>query len=221
MPHPAKGYYTKDGKRVPGTTTITGRFKKSDALLYWAWDQGRQGKDFRETKQFAADAGTCCHEMIECWKHKSKFDETKYQPDVLAKAMGAYNAFLEWAEQTKLEIVETEIGLVSELHRFGGTLDAILLKGKLTLGDWKTSSNIYSEMLSQVAGGYSLLWQEHFPDKPLTGVTIVRFSKQKEPDDPISFHSHWYSDEIFPIAQKHFLLLRAAYESDKKMEGLV
>lgn len=221
MPTPRKGYFTKSGKRVPGTTTITGRFKKSDALLWWAWNEGREGRDFRETKQKAADAGTCCHEMIECWKHKIKFDPSKYSVESLEKAKGAYDAFLEWADQSKLEIVETEIGLVSERHEFGGTLDAILLKGKLAIGDWKSSSNIYSDMLTQVAGGYSLLWQEHFPGKELTGATIVRFSKQKQVDDPISFHHHWYSSEIFPIAQKHFLLLRAAYESDKRLEGLV
>ena len=40
MAHP-KGGYKLDGKRVPGTTTIIGRFKDSGGLLYWAFEQGK------------------------------------------------------------------------------------------------------------------------------------------------------------------------------------
>lgn len=40
MPHPKSGYKV-DGKSVPGTTTIIGRFKDAGGLLYWACEQGR------------------------------------------------------------------------------------------------------------------------------------------------------------------------------------
>lgn len=36
MPTPAKGYYNAKGQRIPGTTTIIGRFKDSGALIHWA-----------------------------------------------------------------------------------------------------------------------------------------------------------------------------------------
>jgi len=36
MPTPRKGYYTDAGKRVPGVTTIIGRFKDSGGLIHWA-----------------------------------------------------------------------------------------------------------------------------------------------------------------------------------------
>jgi len=42
--------------RIPGTTTVIGRFKESGGLIYWAWDQGQQGLDYRQTRDAAADA---------------------------------------------------------------------------------------------------------------------------------------------------------------------
>ncbi len=36
MPSPKLGYWNAKGKRVPGTTSIIGRFKDSSALIHWA-----------------------------------------------------------------------------------------------------------------------------------------------------------------------------------------
>ena len=68
---PTQIYKTKDGKRVPSVTTITGRFKESGGLIWWAWDLGIQGIDYRKVRDSAADAGTLAHAMI-CEKHAGK-----------------------------------------------------------------------------------------------------------------------------------------------------
>ena len=65
MPTPRKGYFV-NGTKVPSVTQIVSRFKDSGALMYWAWEQGKEGKDFRDTSQRAADAGTLSHRMVEC-----------------------------------------------------------------------------------------------------------------------------------------------------------
>lgn len=65
MPHPRSGYHLKDGTRVPGTTTIIGRFKESGGLIWWAWDLGMKGLDYRDVRDKAADAGTLVHAMVE------------------------------------------------------------------------------------------------------------------------------------------------------------
>ena len=39
------GKYELDGKLLPGTTTIIGKFKNSGALIHWAWKQGMDGID--------------------------------------------------------------------------------------------------------------------------------------------------------------------------------
>jgi hypothetical protein len=217
---PRQGYVV-DGERVPGVTTILGRFKASGGLIEWAWKCGRDGIDIHAVKQEAADAGTCCHEMIDADLHGRPFDRSKWKEAVLAKAEHAYLAFLEWRENTRLTVAESERPLVSKAHLFGGTLDALIVGGKLRLGDYKTANAIYADHLIQVAGGYSLLWQENFPDRPLDGVEILRFSKPDSPDDPVSFTHQYWSAEVFPVAQRQFLLLRDAYDLDKRLSKMV
>ena len=217
---PKSGYRNAAGKRVPGTTTIIGRFKESGGLMHWAWQCGMDGLNINDVRDDAADAGTCCHEMIDDHLHRRDHVST-FPEAVVNKAGHAFLAYLEWAEQSKLEVVAAEQSLVSEKYQFGGTFDAVLAGGTLRLLDYKTSSGIYQDMLIQVAGGYSLLWQEHYPDKPLQGMDLLRISKPKSDDDPVSFeHRHW-SAEIFPIAQRQFILFREAYDLDKRLKGLL
>ena len=62
---PTSDYRDSKGTRLPGTTTIINRYKDAGGLIHWAWDQGRQGLDFRQTRDKAAEAGTITHDMIE------------------------------------------------------------------------------------------------------------------------------------------------------------
>ena len=220
MGRPTEGYKI-DGEKVPGVTTITGRFKESGGLIYWAWQQGKDGKDFRDTKQKAADAGTVAHAMIEADWSGIPFDSSSYDAEIIKKAEHAYLAYLEWKEQTKLQIVHSELTLLSKVHRFGGTLDCVLVNGRLRLGDYKTSNGVYTDMLIQVAGGYSILWNENHPDQPLDGMELIRFSKPERPDDPISFTHHYWSAELFAIAERQFLRFREAYEDDKRLKKFI
>lgn len=215
------GGYTLDGKKIPGVTTITGRFKDSGGLIYWAWQQGKDGKDFRETRDKAADAGTIAHAMIEAdWTDKP-FDTTMLNPEAVLKAEHAYLAYVEWKQQTKLQIVHSELTLLSKVYQFGGTIDCVMVNGRLRLGDYKTSNGVYADMLIQVAGGYSLLWRENYPDQPLDGMELIRFSKPEKLDDPISFTHHYWSAELFPIAERQFLLFREAYDNDKRLKKFI
>ena len=251
MPTPTEGYRTKDGKRVPGTTTITGRFKASDGLIHWAWklpyeplmwaralikshlENGDTGTgilaahnafaeflavnpdnwDYKKAREKAADAGTCAHALFDAHVRKHDEDFTKIQKEtpahILELASPAYSAALEWAMQSHLEIVETEVRLVSEKYRFGGTRDAILIKGKRAIGDWKTSNTIYPEMLCQLAA-YGILDEEATGNPLDGGYHLLRFSKQEKPTDPVHFvHHHWsHLDE----AREAFLMMRRLYD---------
>jgi hypothetical protein len=223
MPTPTKGYFV-NGTKVPSVTTITGRFKESGALMYWAWDQGRQGRDFRETKQAAADAGTLAHAYIEQDIKGTHLNEefiAGLSPQVKANAEHAFQAYLEWKSRVKFKVVESECQLTSAKHMFGGTLDAMMAGDKLVLGDWKTSSGIYQDHLIQVAGGYSLLWEENYPDKKLEGVEILRVSKPEEAGDPVSFHDHFWGRSVIDMAQRQFILLREAYDLDKRLKSIL
>lgn len=69
MPTPTKGYFLKSGERIPGTTTIIGRFKDSAGLIPWAWKRGRDFPDepLYGTRDKAAELGTIVHDMAEAY----------------------------------------------------------------------------------------------------------------------------------------------------------
>lgn len=203
------GYFLKDGVKVPSVTTVLGRFKESGRLIHWAWDLGKQGKDYREVRDSAADCGTIAHEAVEAFIRQIDF--TWPTTGAVDKAKKAYDAFLEWAQQTQLQVTHTEVALISEKHRFGGTLDAMLIQGKRSLGDWKTSNKVYPEYLMQV-GAYGILWEENFPDQPIDGgYHLLRFDKEFG-----DFHHSWWGE--LESAKRSFLLLREVYELEKELK---
>lgn len=201
----ANVYLNKAGKRVPGVTTIISRFKESGGLIHWAWSLGKDGLDYREERQAAADAGTLAHKMVEADIRGYDFDRDAHPPEQLAKADSAFGAYQEWRNQTKLTPTETEVSLISEAHQFGGTLDAMLVQGRLALGDWKTSNSLYADYLIQLAA-YGGLWRENHPDQPLHGgFHLLRFSKSHG-----DFSHHFYAE--LDEAWEAFKLMRKLYD---------
>ena len=220
MPTPRAGYFLKDGTRVPGTTTVIGacHLGSIDPLLGWANKLGRDGKSHTEERDKAADAGTACHAMAECYALKTEFDPSKFEAEAIAKAEHAFSAFREWATQTQLRIAITECGLVSERYRYGGTLDAMFVNGKLSLGDYKTSNGLRASMLIQLAA-YRNLWEENRPDEPITGgFHLLRFSRPEHPDDPVHFSHHYWSD--LSLAWEAFKHMRELYDIHARLRKI-
>ena len=210
----ARGGYFVDGERVPSVTTILGKFKDPGGLMYWAWAEGKAGRDFRETRDKAADAGTIAHAMVECDIRGKAWAPDGQPEDVLEKAKRAFGSYLEWKAQTQLKAAETELPLVSKKFRFGGTLDALLVRGKLAMGDWKTSNAVYAEYLMQIAA-YAALWEENFPERPIEGgFHLLRFSKED-----CDFTHHFFAE--LDDALGAFLCLRNAYELVEKLKRRV
>jgi len=221
MAHPKGGYKLKDGTKVPGVTTIIGRFKDSGGLLYWACEQGKaiergEIEKLYDKRDEAADAGTLAHSMVEAYINNIALDISQFSPcpaNTVKQAQQAFEAYLSWEKMTNLKIIEQEIELVSETYKFGGCPDAIgEIDGELTLVDWKTSaSGPYVDYLLQCAA-YQILWQENYPDKPITaGYHLCRFSKNNA-----DFHHHYWSE--LDDAKEQFLILRKAYELDKRLK---
>lgn len=240
MPTPKGGYRLKDGTRVPSVTTILDRFKASGGLIHWAWDLAHEPLmraiallgsgdpngiaeflsipiehfDYRAVRDRAADAGTIAHEMVECFIRSRDFDPAPYNPELVKLALPAFEAFMEWAGSTKLAVIETEVPLVSERYRFGGTRDAIVVSGSRAIGDWKTSKTIYPEYLCQLAA-YGILDEEQ-GNKIDGGYHLFRFSKQEAPTDPIRFTHHYWSQ--LDSAREGFFAMRRLYDVMKQLE---
>lgn len=189
---PTNDYRNRAGEKLTGTTTvISGNLGwNKQQLMWWAWSQGKEGKDFRKTVQAAADAGTIAHYYAECDIKRVPREIPIAPEETLKLAQSAYDAYLTWKVSSRVDIIQSEIPLVSERYQFGGTLDGIgLLNGAYCLIDFKTSNGTYSDHLIQLAA-YRQLWDENHPDQAITGgFHLLRFGKEAG-----DFHHHYYPD---------------------------
>ena len=224
MAHPSGGYRDADGKRIPGVTTVIGRFKESGALIRWAYNRGREGEELYESRDKAATAGTAAHEL--CERHiqgdvlvaggepTSLAREVANVPDEMWPLVwSSFQAYLAWERQTKLELIDTERSLVSELG-YGGTYDAIgEIDGKLCLLDWKTSNAVYGDHIYQL-GAYKALYEEHHNRKIDGGYHLLRFAKTHG-----DFTHHFWPN--LDEAIEGFMLMLRLYQIDKGIKKRV
>lgn len=220
MPHPKQGYRLKDGRKVPGVTTIVGRFKDSGALLYWACEQGKaiergEIKNLYDKRDEAADSGTLAHACVEA--HIKNLPLPVLPDNAVGRAaFQGFENYLNWQSNSNIKIIEQEMELVSEAYEFGGCPDAIGVdsKGQLCLLDWKTSNGVYQDYIIQLAA-YKNLWEENYPDRLLVGgFHLCRFSK-----DHADFAHHFWNE--LDDAWEQFKRFRESYELDKKLKKRV
>lgn len=217
-------YQTDAGEKVPSVTTIIGRFKESGGLVYWAFKEGcSQGEEKARNpklvydlyREKAAEAGTMAHDLVEAHLKGNEPPHLEGSAETIAKANGAFDAFIKWKNMTKISVKYTEVPLVSEKHKFGGRLDAVGVVGnELALIDWKASNSVYADYTLQLAA-YQILWNEIYPDHPLTGgAHLVRFSKEQGDFS----HHHFPSLDKEAVA---FLKMRELYDLMKSIEKRV
>jgi hypothetical protein len=219
MPTPREGYKLADGTKVPGVTTVIGNCLgwNKGALMWWANQEGLAGRNHRDSSQAAADAGTLAHAMVEAHIHGVPFvAPIGTDPAQLAKASVAFGAYREWESDTRLQIVATEIKLVSEVHRFGATPDAIAIRANkgLVLPDWKSSKGTYADHLLQLAA-YGHAFEEVTGMELVGGYYLCRFDKMSG-----GFSTKWWPRDALDGAWKAFLACRQLYELQKDCEAL-
>lgn len=237
---PTADYRNAKGERIPGNTTVISSNLgwSKNGLMYWAWQQGRDGKDFRQTRDSAADAGTLCHAMIEhdiknlppinmgeyaeslLAKAAKNFvnplgaDPAKTVEDLISKAETGFLNYLEWKQGVRLVLKTMEVPLISERHQYGTTVDVVAdANGKTCFVECKTSNDIYTDYLIQVAA-QKAAWDENYPDDPIRGMHILKVHKENA-----SF-AHYYFGEL-PGCFDAFLCLRKLHDFKKSLERLL
>lgn len=89
----------------------------------------------------------------------------------------AVEKFLDWQKAHKVEFLLSEQQIYSRKYNYTGTLDFICkIDGKMYIGDLKTSSGIYPEMLIQTAA-YRFARTEEYPEEEYAGQVIVKVGK--------------------------------------------
>jgi len=200
-------YRNKEGKIVPGATTIVNLLAKP-ALIIWANRLGLQGIDSTKFRDEAAGIGSLAHYLILAYLRGEKPDTSDYTPNQLDLAENCLLFYFDWEKGHQLESVLIETPLVSEEYQFGGTPDWYgRLDGDYTLIDYK-SGGVYEEAYYQVCAYRQLLIENGYQ----APTRIVILGIPRSPDEAFteqvytSFQSGW---EIF----EH---LKAIYELRKK-----
>ena len=201
-------YRNNNGKRIPSVTTILKvlSINGNDGLLFWANQMGLEGKTLDDARKTSSDVGTLAHLAVEA-KIKNEdidYDKWKMTTEQRSLVTTCIDEWDRWKTQTKLEMVGTEIKLVSEEMQYGGTLDCIgYVDNRLCLLDLKTG-NIYPEHLAQIRA-YGELWREN-KNQIIDEYHLLRIGKHDA-----SWHHHsWRADshiittawQIFELALK-------------------
>lgn len=153
-------YKLSDGTAVPGVTTVLGVLNKP-ALVRWANNLGLQGIDSTKYVDEKAAIGTLAHQMIASYLRGEETDTSEYSKVQIDQAENAVLSFFEWEKTHHIEPVLVEEPMISEVFRFGGTIDCLgHINGELCLIDFKTSRGIFPEMMIQLAA-YRQLLVEH------------------------------------------------------------
>jgi ATP-dependent exoDNAse (exonuclease V) beta subunit len=137
---------------------------------------------FRAVRDDAGDIGTMAHDVIERYlnhwietgirKEIKAFLDDSLDPRVWAAARAAEELF----NQLDIIPVATELLVGSDRLNGAGTLDFIFLnKGKLYIGDWKSSNQVSDQYAIQVAA-YTKMF-ESMTKLKVAGAMIVHLSK--------------------------------------------
>jgi hypothetical protein len=214
---PTQDYKNAAGERVPGNTTVISSNLgwSKQALMYWAWAQGKDGKDFRQSRDEAADAGTLGHALIEAdIKDRALPDLSKYPKEISDKAEAAFLNYLEWKRQTHFTPITMEVPLISEILQAGTTIDVIgWVANKRSIVECKTSNSVYEDFLIQVAM-QKFAWDETHPDEPIEALHLLKVGKE----EATFTHHYWHA---LPDGLEAFKHLRALHDLKKKLKKLV
>ncbi len=203
-------YKLRDGTIVPGCTTVINSQLgwNKQTLIAWTRRESLAGNDPEKVKDKAAEIGTIAHYLIECHIKGVEADLAEYAKADIDKAENAFLAFLEYEKQHQFKYIKSELELVSESVKFGGTIDLIAEQnGEKYLIDFKTSNGVYDEHYIQVAAYYYMALENNVDVK---NVVILQIDKNDG-----SLHIHGVSKEKLEWGKEVFEHCRALYELKK------
>lgn len=189
-----KHIHTLGDKPLHGVTTVLSVIAKP-ALIQWAanqaieyvqnnfestiynqpekWDEFLREARFahRKKKDKAGDWGTIVHRAIEEWI------KNKVEPKLEESQQKAFDNFKKWADDNKVEFLESEKHVWSRELWIGGITDLVIsMDGKKYVADIKTSSGIYNEAFFQMAA-YDLCLKEMGGYEDVEGYIVINLKK--------------------------------------------
>lgn len=152
-------YLTEAGNYLPSVSTILDAYPKSAQFYDWLKKNGEDADSIRDE---AGRRGSVVHRLTE------RYDEGEevnlMDLDQIAYKLGDWHMFekyVEFRQRFPMEIIHSEMNIVSDVLGFAGTLDRVVeFEGRKILIDIKTSNTIYTSYWLQLAAYEKLLSQE-------------------------------------------------------------
>lgn len=195
--------YTVDGEKIPSVTGILGIVNKP-ALLYWA---ANMASDYwKESIEVGCTYDEVQLEMI--WAnakkaHKVKKDESCLVGNLVHRwceqyikgehpimptnpqVLGSVERFLKWIKDNDVKFLSSEQAVFSRLNKYCGTVDFFcVIKGKLLIGDIKTSNAIYHNSMGSQLAAYLAARTEEYPQEKYSGGILLRVGKESGELEP-------------------------------------
>lgn len=162
-------YETSTGELVPGVTTIL-QLRAKPALTAWAFRLAKDNPNLASLNNYVddlAEIGSVAHLLIAAHVQGVQPLLADHSPNVVEAARVPFSKYLEWERGKKIEVIGTELALVSDKYRYGGTIDLVaMVDGRATVLDFKTGRAIYNEYFYQVAAYAQLV-------KECVGLTVA------------------------------------------------
>lgn len=205
-------YRTSSGELVPGVTTIIG-LRAKPALTGWAFRVGKENPELGSIHNYVDDLariGSCAHEVISAHLRDSVADLSDYTANEIEAAKVPVDKFLDWTLGKDIFLLSADRQMVSDAHRFGGTLDVFArINGRHAVLDFKTGKAIYREHLYQVAAYAELLKELGERVDEIRVLQIGRTGDEGFTERVLTdWSNHWHA----------FLALRALYDIEKCIE---
>jgi ATP-dependent exoDNAse (exonuclease V) beta subunit len=176
---PDSRYYRRNGKYYPSVTYVLGYYPKGKHFENWLKQVGF-ASDYIVKK--AAEEGTQVHELCEAYLNgeELKFLDDKGRPQYNPDVWQMFLRFVEFWEEFKPTLIETEVHLFSDVLKIAGTCDLIVeINGEIWLLDLKTSNQLQLTYELQTAV-YGQCYEECFGKKiDRYGILWVKSSKRK------------------------------------------
>lgn len=199
------GFYWMKGKPYVSVTTVLKVLDKP-ALLFWSnreiyraamVNPGISEEEAmlapHKTSDKAKTRGTTVHSLVENYKHGKDYLENV---DEFFKPYA--QAFHDFVEDHKLQVIENERSVISKKYGYAGTLDMLARIGdsdKVYIFDIKTGKDIYDEAFLQMSA-YKQALEEVGVKVDGIGVILLKTGKDGKPTGTYKFET---GEDCFPI----------------------
>lgn len=174
-------YLTEQGNYVPSVTTILDCYPKPPSFYDWLKKVGEDADTIRDE---AGDRGSTVHKLTERYDAGEEVNLISETGSIDYKLIewAMFERYVEFRRRFELQIIHSELHLLSDKLGFAGTLDRVIqFNGRLLIIDIKTSNSLYDHYWLQMAA-YKELLAEVQPGLKIDGYAILWLNAQTRTD---------------------------------------